>query len=334
MARDNNTFLHKRTLIGPNSVGLQALDDSAEAALTALDSDKVKTVTEFPGGNLVDNSVTGEKLEDEILAKILSALDSDTTLNLIYPGGELHKTTVFNSSSNNYSPDPATNGAFIYLLGAGGGGGGASPRNFGGAGGGAGGLFFKINGTHLNTYINQIQIGAGGNGGLHGPVWPGTPPDINGQRGNSGGITRVWNGSTSWAYANGGQYGTGGGRNAMGVGGNGGNVALNSNSPDLYRFTGDPGWGRNTEGNYSYDFPGQGGTPSRKPHVVETDVGAACGMFGVKVENDTEAVTVIDTLQAIPEGEGGKSYPVSVAPQGTNTSDAGQSGQVIIFEFR
>jgi len=65
MARNNKTFLNKRTLIGRNSVGLHALDDSAETYLKLADSDSVKTVSGFPGANILDGSISPTAISNQ-----------------------------------------------------------------------------------------------------------------------------------------------------------------------------------------------------------------------------------------------------------------------------
>jgi len=65
MARNNKTFLNKRTLIGRNSVGLHALDDSAETYLKLADSDSVKTVSGFPGANILDGSISPTAINNQ-----------------------------------------------------------------------------------------------------------------------------------------------------------------------------------------------------------------------------------------------------------------------------
>lgn len=66
MARNNNNFLHKKTLITANSVTVETLDDSAEAYLRAVDSDQVKTVDGFPGANISPNSIQPTSIANQI----------------------------------------------------------------------------------------------------------------------------------------------------------------------------------------------------------------------------------------------------------------------------
>ena len=65
MARNNNNFLHKKTLITANSVTVETLDDSAEAYLRAVDSAQVKTVDGFPGANIADNTISPDAIANQ-----------------------------------------------------------------------------------------------------------------------------------------------------------------------------------------------------------------------------------------------------------------------------
>ena len=65
MARNNNNFLHKKTLITANSVTVESLDDSTEAYLRDIDSDLVKTVDNFPGANIADGTISPDAIANQ-----------------------------------------------------------------------------------------------------------------------------------------------------------------------------------------------------------------------------------------------------------------------------
>jgi len=91
MARNNNNFLHKKTLITANSVTVETLDDSAEAYLRAVDSDLVKTVDNFPGANIADGTISPDAIANQ--SEIVSGgggLTSGGTLGLAITNGQTY----------------------------------------------------------------------------------------------------------------------------------------------------------------------------------------------------------------------------------------------------
>ena len=108
MARNNNNFLHKKTLITANSVTVETLDDSTEAYLTAIDSDQVKTVKNFPGANILVNSLPPSAIADQqTLITQSGALTTGGILTISRDGG--NSFINFDSSLQFYGTDSTLN---------------------------------------------------------------------------------------------------------------------------------------------------------------------------------------------------------------------------------
>lgn len=322
MARRNSKFVNQKLIIGNKSIQASDLTDSARESL-GPDSDFVKDVLfkldsnfvnlgfGLDGASIRDSSLTQDKFADEVVAALLSGLDSGQTVSLIYPGGEVYQSTVYtpNTDTNTYSPGTATNGAFVYVQGAGGGGGAGRNRGFyGGGGGGAGGGFFKMTRAQLDA-TNIVQVGAKGNAG--------NPQNGNHPLpGNAGGVTKLSTGNASYIQVNGGAGGGIAAYNSNGAtGGAGGTVNHNLAVVDMFEFSGNSGANR------------YGGNASRTL-LTSMDVGAACGLFRVAVFNDTAANDIIDDVDGLPTGSGGNGG--LNASYGSNGTD----GRIVIFEFK
>lgn len=107
MARNNNNFLHKKTLITANSVTVESLDDSTEAYLRDIDSDLVKTVDNFPGGNIADGTISPDAIANQ--SEIVSGGGGLTS------GGVLGSAIINRETYMNWETDDAGPIDFSYF---------------------------------------------------------------------------------------------------------------------------------------------------------------------------------------------------------------------------